>query len=363
MTLTPRERVQAALHGEMADRVPFTAYWCVLHRGWVDRVVRNEGLAIKERVPILRREMPNVEVIYHEFYENDTQVMRQTLRTSVGEVYCTKKLDRAYYGTSWWNVDYYIKRPEDYRVAESIIRDTLFKPSYEAFLVAQNRWGEDGYVIGNAHVNIPMHSMMYEWLGPERFSLDMVDHPEGFWSLHEALYRKEREGFGLCAESPAEVLLYGGNIHEEMVGRRRFDQYYVTCINEFADAVHAEGKLCATHLDAPMKTLMESVAKSEIDIVEAFTPLPTGNVTIKEARRVWPDKVLWINFPSSVHIESPERIREETIRILGEAAPGDRFLIGITEDVPEDAWPTSLRVISRTILEHGSLPLPVTLAE
>ena len=48
------------------------------------------------------------------------------------------------------------------------------------------------------------------------------------------------------------------------------------------------------------------------------------------ALAAWPDKVLWINFPSSVHMEGEERIKRELRRILHEAAPGDRFLIGIT---------------------------------
>lgn len=92
-----------------------------------------------------------------------------------------------------------------------------------------------------------------------------------------------------------------------------------------------------------MKSLLEAVASSELDIVEAFTPIPTGNVTVEEARQAWPDKILWMNFPSSVHTESPEVIREEAIEILREAAPGNGFIIGITEDVVEDVRPTAYK--------------------
>jgi len=115
--------------------------------------------------------------------------------------------------------------------------------------------------------------------------------------------------------------------------------------------------MIASHLDARMNTLMEAVARSRLDVVEAFTPVPDCDVTVKEAREAWPDKVLWMNFPSSVHLAPPQRIREETLRILSQAAPGKRFLIGITEDIPEHSWRTSLTIISQTILEHGSLPL------
>ena len=58
--LTPRARIRAALHGEWADRVPFSVYWLMFPRGDVERRLRNEGVAVVERVPVFRVEMPNV---------------------------------------------------------------------------------------------------------------------------------------------------------------------------------------------------------------------------------------------------------------------------------------------------------------
>jgi hypothetical protein len=101
------------------------------------------------------------------------------------------------------------------------------------------------------------------------------------------------------------------------------------------------------------------VGQSQLDVIEAFTPVPTCDMTVAEARRAWPGKVLWINFPSSVHLEGEGRIREELRRILREAAPGDRFLIGVTEDVPEQVRQSSMQVISKGLRDWGKLPLAV----
>jgi uroporphyrinogen-III decarboxylase len=357
MELTPRERIHAALRGEWADRVPFTVYWLMFPRGDVERRLRNQGVAVVERVPVYRVEMPNVQVISHEYFENGVRTLRETVRTPVGEVYAAKKLDPNY-GTSWWYTDYYIKQPQDYRVVEFMVRDTRYAPNDDAIRLAQERMGEDGYVIGTTDYS-PMNKLMIDWLGSERFGMELYDHPDEFFSLYERLREKQRAMYPVAAGSPAGLLLYGGNIHEDMIGPRRFEQYYIPCFNEFADAVHEQGKLCACHLDAKMGRLVQAVAQSRIDVVEAFTPVPTCDVTVSQARAAWPDKVLWINFPSSVHAEPVERIREETLRILHEAAPGDRFLIGITEDIPENAWRASLSVISHTVLEHGALPIRV----
>jgi hypothetical protein len=355
MRYTPRSRIQAALRGELADHVPFTIYWLMLPRGDAERRLRSQGMAVVERVPLYRIEMPNVQVITHEYYEAGVRTLRQTLRTPLGEVFCTKKLDPSY-GTSWWDMDYYVKTPDDYRVVEFAVRDSCYCPSYDDFLLAQERLGQDGYVIGNTDYG-PMGKMMYHYLGVERFGIDLYDHPDPFFSLYHTIKAKHREMYQVAAASPADMIIYDGNIHQDTMGRRRFEEYYLPCINAFSDAVHEAGKLSACHLDANMRSLVPAVAGSSIDVVEAFTPLPTCDVSVAEARRAWPGKVLWINFPSSVHLQSPDRIRQQTLNLLAEAAPGERFLIGVTEDIPESAWRTSLDAICQTIMEHGGLPL------
>ncbi len=43
--MTPRERIMAALHGDMPDRIPFTCYSGLLPRGETERWLREEGAA------------------------------------------------------------------------------------------------------------------------------------------------------------------------------------------------------------------------------------------------------------------------------------------------------------------------------
>jgi hypothetical protein len=357
MPLSPRARIRSALLGQEGDQVPLSIYWFMLPRGDVERRLRNQGLAIVERVPLFHVEMPNVQVLTREYYENGVRTVRETVRTPVGEVHAVKSLDPSY-GTSWWNAEWYIKERDDYRVLEFMVRDMVYRPEFEAFRLAERRAGEDGFVIGNTEYS-PMNKLIYDWMGIEQFSLDLALNPDALLSLYDLFREKQREMFRLCAESPAELVIYCGNIHADVVGRERFEQYYIPCLNEMADTLHEAKKLCACHLDAKMKSLVKAVGQSRIDVVEAFTPVPTCDVTVREARAAWPDKVLWINFPSSLHIATAERIRAETVEILRQAAPGDRFLIGVTEDIPEGAWRTSLSAISQTVQEYGQLPIQI----
>jgi hypothetical protein len=354
--LTPRARIQAALRGEWADRVPFSVYWLMFPRGDVERRLRNDGVAIVERVPVYRVEMPNTETVVQEYYRDGKRMMTETVRTPVGQVQAVRAFDPSY-GTSWFTREFYFKGPNDYPVLEFMVADTQYIPTYDAVSLAQERLGEDGYVIGNTGYG-PMNRLLVEWFGVEQFSLELRGRPDRLLGLYRMLVQSHREMYSIAAASPAEMLIYDGNIHQDVAGLKRFEAYYVPCLNEFADVLHERGKLAACHLDANMKTLVEAVGRCRMDVVEAFTPVPTCDVTVTEARAAWPDKVLWINFPSSVLLQPGPEIQTETLRILREAAPGNRFLIGITEDVPEDRWRDGLATISQTLLEHGVLPLP-----
>ena len=53
-----------------------------------------------------------------------------------------------------------------------------------------------------------------------------------------------------------------------------------------------------------------------------------------------------------------ERLIEEVTRqLIEEAAPGNRVIVGITEDIPANRWQESMLAIARTIDECGIAPI------
>ena len=140
-----------------------------------------------------------------------------------------------------------------------------------------------------------------------------------------------------------------------MCGPDRFRRYIAPCYDEFAEMLHARGKKLGSHLDGKMVGLKEAVAETKLDFIEAFAPFPDGDLPLAEARTVWPEKVIWINYPSALHLGTPERITEATRQVIRDVAPGDRFLVGITENIPDQAWQTSMTVISRVLKEEGQI--------
>jgi hypothetical protein len=271
------------------------------------------------------------------------------VRTPVGDV-TAKRTTGGGYG-SMATVEHYIKRPEDYPVIEYWIRDTVCEPAYDGFQRTVDEIGGDGYVM-TAIGYSPLMEMLVSCMGLERFSIDMADRPDAFFGLYELLVEQRRRIYEIMADSPSEVVLYGGNVHPEIMGLERFAKYIVPCYNEAADVLHATGKIIGVHMDADNQLFAAAVAGSKIDLIEAFTPPPDCDMSVAQARAAWPDKTLWINFPSSVHLAAPETIRRVTTDILDQASGMNRFIIGITEDIPQDIVLQSLTIIAETICQH-----------
>jgi hypothetical protein len=123
------------------------------------------------------------------------------------------------------------------------------------------------------------------------------------------------------------------------------------CWQEFSDKLMNENKKLGVHLDAENRLIMEIVGDSTLYFIEALTPPPDCSISVAEARETWPDKKIWINFPSSIHVSSEKRIRQVTQEIMEQAGQRDGFLMGVTEDIPAQHMIRSLSVILETIGE------------
>ncbi len=354
--MTPRERVMAVLHGDMPDRVPFTCSATLLPRGQTERQLREQGLALKSGAAVYTTTRRNVEFERREQWRDGRLFIRQTYHTPVGAVTELLRTGGGY-DTSL-RCEFPIKRAEDYEVVEFMVRDEVYEPCYDSYLAEAARMGEDGLVHSGPGYS-PLMEMLVYLLGHERWALDMVDHPREFFGLYDLLTERRREQYELCANSPCPFFRYGGNVTSEMMGRKRFVNYCVPCYNEFAELLHAHGKLMYVHFDGNIKVLAEAIADSQIDCIEAFSAFPDGDLPIEEARRIWSDKIIWTTFPSPLHLRASEEIEAYCHHMLRAVAPGDRFLVGVTENIPDEHWQRSMTTISRVLGEHGKLPLEV----
>ena len=346
------ERLEAIFAGEMVDKVPFALKGWRIPQCEMERRLRNEGMCILDARSVYTSQSPNVETETRSFSEGGIGYQQTVVKTPKGEL---SALTRAAGGTTW-RLEYLFKKPEDYAAVEVMVRDRRYFPSYEGFLQGQERMGGEAYFKTSAPGS-PLHNIMYGIMGLNTFSVEWAERRDQVIALHDAIAENEREIYPIVAQSPAKLVQCGGNYSPEVLGKERFVDYMLPHWEEACGVLHEGGKLVGCHLDADNALWAAEVGASPLDWIEAFTPAPDTDMSMADARRAWPDKTLFINFPSSVHLYSAEVIAETTRQLLRESAPGDRFVVGITETVPDDRWPESFQTILSTLNECGKLPV------
>ena len=344
-----RERILSALNWEEPDRIPLTIYDWMIPRGETERMLRKAGVGLILRLPAHQVEHREADFISKEYWKNGKKYVRKTIRTPVGEIHQTLEPEVAY-DTSLWIKEHFIKEPDDYKVMEFVWKDMIIQDNFDVIKEAVRRIGGDGLVYVRL-AKVPVQEMLYQMLGLEQFSLDYYDRRDLFDSLHNSMLKRYEELFDLAADAPVEIILYGDNITSDVVGEERFRNYCMPVYKRTTEKLAGTGKKLAVHLDGRLASLKHTIGEAEMDIVEALTPPPMGDVSVKEARELWPDKALWINFTSSMHIEPPDAIEAHTRHLIEESGTRKGFAIGITEDAPVKALEKSLDVISRVLNE------------
>ena len=351
------QRIEAVFRGEMVDRVPFVLKGFRVPFCRMERVLRNEGMGVIESCAVHATESPNVTRQSLRYTKDGVAYERSTIRTPVGELTSVRRsVGEAKTESTSWLVEPPFKGPEDYKVLDCVVRDQRHRPAYERFLKAKA--GMDGEVFFKTSVpGVALHDIMYQFMGLETFAVEWADRRDEVLALHDAMTANQHAIYEIVARSPALIVQCGGNYAADVLGRQRFVDHVLPHWEEVGAVLHEGGKLLGCHLDANNRLWADEIGSSALDWVEAFTPAPDTDMSLADARAAWPGKTLFINFPSSVHVQPPDVVAATTRQLLKEAAPGDRFIMGITENVPENRWRESFAAILRTCNEAGVLPV------
>lgn len=347
--MTPRARVERALRGGHSDRVPFTMYECMIPQCAAEREMRNRGMCIVNRLPVFQTHRPNVRTTQQVYWEGPRKFTRTRHETPVGEL-TTLAEDG---GFTAWRHELLLKRPEDYAAIRFLLRDELYEPVYAEFARAQAEFGEDAIFRANFGLEPLQELISGGVMKMEQFCEEWMERRDEVLSLYEILVENRRKIYPLVAQSPASHANYGGNVTPEIIGRQVFEEYFVPHYHEAAEVMHRHGKLIGCHFDANNRLISTAIAGTPLDYIEAFTPAPDTDMTLAEARAIWPGKVLWVNFPSSAHLKPDAEVAQVAFDLLEEAGSVDGLLVGITEDMPPERWQDSCRAIMDGLDRHA----------
>jgi hypothetical protein len=153
--------------------------------------------------------------------------------------------------------------------------------------------------------------------------------------------------------TPARFIKLWENLTIETMGPNLYREHLVPVYRKMLDILGRSGQRLCVHYDGKLRSIAKDIQGFPFDI-DSLTPAPEGDLTVAEARELWPDKFLWLHPPLGWH-DLPDKILLENIRQMINDAGPHRFCLMISEDVPAK-WartvPAILKALGSTMEEE-----------
>jgi hypothetical protein len=199
--------------------------------------------------------------------------------------------------------------------------------------------------------------MLVELAGYKRLALDLYRSLEFVEELYETLADWLETVCEVASESPVELMWCGDNVNGIVLGSKVFEKYNLPIYRYMSKLFEKNGKTLIVHMDGKLNCLKHLIKTSGVEVVEAFTPPPMGDLPAGEARSLWGEGVkIWMNFPESVLLGDEEYVRRYTLKLLKEIAPGRGFLMGVTEDIAP-GYENRLKAVADILEKYGEYPI------
>lgn len=309
-------------------------------------IVRSVGATIWARAGMLRADRPNVR---ERREEEPGEWVRTTYETPVGSVQTLHRyasdLTRALFLT-----EHVVKRVEDVRVVEFMVRDTSYSLDSKPFLECEQQVGEDGISLASMPFCVPFIQFGKTDVGWADAYYLWNDYPIEVEALLEAYTDKAVEAAEVLSCGPGVLIQSGDNMDELTMPPFLFERYAVPYYRRISEILHRGGKLFQVHWCGRTKSLLPLVAGTGIDVIEAIATVPMTDLSVTDAIGVLRGQVVVQGGIPSVLMCEQGGSRDDLIRyvedLLNRVPIGEWFVLGMGDNVPPDADFERVQMIS-----------------
>lgn len=301
--MTERERFLKVLKGETPDRVPWFAdmgHWYRAESGeqWDLFKINNCTKGMIE----LHREVKagwyiEVGSLHDEYYEDGVRREKEIIGdraierfiTSIGEIQMERKWNPVSF--SWDITKLMVENLKDLEVLLYAVEQKQYSPKYENWEMIEQMGGDVG--LGFPSVGYTgLGSLISYYMGVENTIYALFDESEVIKKYIDTYNRKHLELVDLYCKSPAPHIFFTDNLSSDIQPPDLFREYSFDHYKTIADKLHMAGKTVSTHIDGMLNGIVSVVAETGIDVADACTPAPTGDLTSFEIREQAGNKII-----------------------------------------------------------------------
>ena len=400
MNMTMKQRMLAAIRGEMPDVLPYAPrldLWYVSRsiqgtlpepygRSTMDEICRAEGWGQYKLSPDYQDMEPSPEgmalaalglyplrVNAFEFrFATDIQlearqegdVTRATFHTPLGSVSAVLEMTEQLRKdgiTIPWVTEPLIKQYEDWKIVARIFDSLELVASHQGYLDIVATTGENGLLATPVDASSPMHHIQKYLFDATDFYIYYRERSKDLAAFADSVANYFNQALRILAAAPVEVVTWGGNYDATITFPPFFEREILPWLERAAETFKPQGKLLITHCDGENQGLMDLIKHSGVDAAESVCPFPMTHLKLHEYYAHWSDRITTIGgIPAELLIReqtSDEEFAGYLDYLFKAVVPGNRFIAGIADATPATADFDRLRRLHDLIAKKGRLPL------
>jgi len=271
-------------------------------------------------------------------------------RTPVGMMRQIQR--RTEYGTSLYNVEYFLKDLKDIEVYKYVLQERMYRWDRLRYEWGRRRYGDDLPL----RVQLPRSPLMWLTVGMMGFERTVLMLWRQRKEMEELMLLLEEEFYKMldvCKGKPIVELSFGDNMHQDMCSPPLFKKYVIPFYRRVTPKVHEVGMYATSHWDGFVKQLLPLVKETGLDGLECVTPLPQGDVTLEEMKEGMEGMFLRDGIPAVLFCPwiSLKTLEEHVRKLLEMFHP--RLILGISDLLPANADIERIRFVNKIVKEFN----------
>ncbi|MGZ6347689.1 MAG: hypothetical protein ACXWNC_09020 [Anaerolineales bacterium] len=255
------------------------------------------------------------------------------LLTAVGKLSLTHALveEGVLNGTDPYLQEHLIKNETDLRVVEFILSRAEFVPDFTKIKNEEQQIGGNGLLVPLLQ-RIPFQQVLLEYLGEVNLFYALHDNPDLVIHLLNLLDQQMLAIFENIANLNVPYVEFPDNLHGLMTNPKLFRQYCLPAYQKYTYILHGQGKKAGSHTDGDIRTLMELLVESGLDVCESISPKPLTSFSFQEANRTWRGKpLIWGGLPTPILEKTTSELEFQTYLDDLLAAVDQPLILGLVD--------------------------------
>jgi hypothetical protein len=253
-----------------------------------------------------------------------------------------------------WITRHAIRGPEDFAVVGDIFARMRVVPRPERYRRFRETVGEEGVAVAKVHGTCcPLHLIMKELMSTEAFFYALADYPAALERLCDDIEPVFAAMRRIVADLPAEVVYLGANYDDGITHAAFYRKHLMPHLASYASELHGCGKYLLTHTDGENRRLLPAYLETGFDIADSVCPYPMTRCTIEQLAEAFEGRItIWGGIPSVLLCRdsaSDSDFRTFIDKLIRDRAGRSRFVLGVSDMVTADCDWDRVRYIGEAI--------------